>query len=173
MSSKIIINTNYIEEYKNIIQTTNLQRAYQEQIKFFRYLRNCLQKEMVDLKFTGNIVENNMDYSYFQITNFNLKQEGLKIVFVFLHQQFKYQIWLSGVNRQEQLKKINMYQKSTNYNLTSNPIKTDYIIRKDVETKFDYNNLEKLINDLKEEIYSFINDISYNIQNSISKNDLR
>ena len=84
----ITINTNYIEEYKKIIQTTNLQKGYQEIIKFFRYLRNYLQKEMNDFYFTGNIVENNMDYSYFQFTNENLKKKGLKIVFVFLHKEF-------------------------------------------------------------------------------------
>lgn len=72
MKDKITINTNYIEEYKKIIQTTNLQRGYQELIKFFRYLRNYLQKEMTNFNFTTNIVENNMDYSYFQFTNENL-----------------------------------------------------------------------------------------------------
>ena len=40
MEDKITINTKYIEEYKKIIQTTNLQRGYQELIKFFRHLRN-------------------------------------------------------------------------------------------------------------------------------------
>lgn len=160
MKGKITINTNYIEEYKNIIQTTNLQRDYQELIKFFKYLRNYLQKEMTDLNFTANIVENNMDYSYFQFTNENLKKKGLKIVFVFVHKEFKYQIWLSGVNRQEQVKYFNMYEKNTRFKLTPNPIKTDYILSKDVETEFNYDDLEKLLNNLKREIYIFINDIS-------------
>ena len=48
MKDNITINKNYIEEYKKIIQTTNLQKGYQEIIKFFRYLRNYLQKEMND-----------------------------------------------------------------------------------------------------------------------------
>ena len=83
MKNNITINTNYIEEYKKIIQTTNLQKGYQEIIKFFRYLRNYLQKEMNDFYFTGNIVENNMDYSYFQFTNENLKKKRIKNCFRF------------------------------------------------------------------------------------------
>ena len=160
MKNNIIINTNYIEEYKKIIQTTNLQKGYQEIIKFFRYLRNYLQKEMNDFYFTGNIVENNMDYSYFQFTNEKLKKKGLKIVFVFLHKEFKYQIWLSGVNRQAQVKCFNTYKNNNKYNLSPNPNKTDYILSKDIDIESNYDNLENLLDELKKEIYVFINDIN-------------
>ncbi len=57
------INANYINEYKKLIQSTNLQKGYQEFVKFFRGLRTYLSGNMSDYKFTGNIVENNMDYS--------------------------------------------------------------------------------------------------------------
>lgn len=155
----MVVNEKYINEYKKLITTTNLQKGYQEFIKFFRYLRNSLQKEMIDYKFTGNIVENNMDYSYFQFTDEILKGKGLKIVFVFVHKEFKYQIWLSGVNRQEQIKYFNICEKNMKHGLTTDPAKTDYIVSKDVETEFDYDNLEKVINSLKKEIYKFIYDI--------------
>lgn len=90
--SKEIINIEYISEYKEIIKNTNLQKGYQEFIKVFKYLRVNLEKEMPDFKFTGNIVENNMDYSYFQFTNNQLKEKGLKIVFTFVHKTFTYEI---------------------------------------------------------------------------------
>lgn len=95
-------NGNYIMEYKNIIQSTNLKKGYQEFIKFFRYLRAYLAKELKDYNFTSNIVENNMDYSYFQFTNQKLKAKGLKIVVAFDHQKFIYEVWLSGINRKVQ-----------------------------------------------------------------------
>lgn len=160
MKDIVIINTNYIEEYKNIIQTTNLQRGYQELIKFFRYLRNYLQKEMTNFNFTANIVENNMDYSYFQFTNENLKKKGVKIVCVFLHKEFKYQVWLSGVNRQTQIKCFNMYEKNNKYTMSPNPDKTDYILSKDINIELNYDNIENLLNNFKKEIYMFIDDIN-------------
>lgn len=159
MKEKITINTNYIEEYKKIIQTTNLQKGYQESIKFFRYLKNYLQKEMNNFKFTANIVENNMDYSYFQFTNEKLKKKGLKIVFVFVHKEFKYQIWLSGVNRQTQVKYSDMYEKNNKYTISPNPDKTDYIISRDIDIELNYDNLEDLLDNFKKKVYMFINDI--------------
>ena len=65
MKNNISININYIEEYKNIIENTNLQKGYQEIIKLFKNLKIYFEKEMPKFKFTPNIVENNMDYSYF------------------------------------------------------------------------------------------------------------
>lgn len=136
MKNNISININYIEEYKNIMKNTNLQKGYQEIIKLFRYLKIYFEKEMPEFKFTSNIVENNMDYSYFQFTNDKLKKNKLKIVFVFIHKEFKFQIWLSGINRNIQ----NIY-KNTKYNLSINPNKTDYILSKDLN--LNYNDLKQ------------------------------
>ena len=159
MKNNISININYIEEYKNIIENTNLQKGYQEIIKLFRYLKIYFEKEMPEFKFTSNIVENNMDYSYFQFTNDKLRENKLKIVFVFIHKDFKFQIWLSGINRNIQEKYFNIY-KNTKYNLSIDPNKTDYILYKDLN--FNYNNLEQSLICLKKEVYSFINDIINN-----------
>ena len=155
MKNNISININYIEEYKNIMKNTNLQKGYQEIIKLFRYLKVYFEKEMPEFKFTSNIVENNMDYSYFQFTNDKLKKNKLKIVFVFIHKEFKFQIWLSGINRNIQ----NIY-KNTKYNLSINPNKTDYILSKDLN--LNYNDLKQSLIYLKKEVYSFINDIINN-----------
>ena len=155
MKNNISININYIEEYKNIMKNTNLQKGYQEIIKLFRYLKIYFEKEMPEFKFTSNIVENNMDYSYFQFTNDKLKKNKLKIVFVFIHKEFKFQIWLSGINRNIQ----NIY-KNTKYNLSINPNKTDYILSKDLN--LNYNDLKQSLIYLKKEVYSFINDIINN-----------
>ncbi len=46
MKNNISININYIEEYKNIMKNTNLQKGYQEIIKLFRYLKIYFEKEM-------------------------------------------------------------------------------------------------------------------------------
>ena len=51
------INSKYINEYKRLMQTTDLQKGYQEFIKFFRGLRTYLSGSMSKYKFTGNIVE--------------------------------------------------------------------------------------------------------------------
>ena len=154
------INEHYINDYKNIIQTTNLQQGYQEFIKFFRYLRIYLEKELQDYIFTGNIVENNMDYSYFQFTDKELKTKGLKIVIVFVHKEFNYQVWLSGVNRRIQAEYYNKLKGFNNkYILTTNPEKLDYIFKNELISECCYDNLDKLMNEIKYKVTDFIADI--------------
>ena len=151
------INKDYINDYKDIIKTTNLQKGYQEFIKFFRYLKIYLEKELNNYYFTGNIVENNMDYSYFQFTNKELKSRGLKIVIAFIHQDFNYEVWLSGINRNIQNKYYNEVQnKLQKYVITSNPNRTDYIIKSTLVNNPDYDDLDKLLLEIKTNIAEFI-----------------
>lgn len=127
-------NKDLLDEYKRFIQTTNLEKAYQEFISLFRYVRIQLEKQLQEYHFQGNIVENAMDYSYFQFTNENLKQHGLKIAVVFAHREFRFEVWLSGFNRKTQCKYYNMLKShTTSFELTDEPNRTDFILRSAVE----------------------------------------
>ena len=44
-------NSNYLETYKNLLETTELQLGYQEFIKLFRFLRVGLEKRITGLFF--------------------------------------------------------------------------------------------------------------------------
>lgn len=153
-------NDNYIYEYKKLLQTTNLQKGYQEFLKFFRTLRTYLQKELPEYSFTGTIVENNMDYSYFQFSNDALKAKGLKIVIAFIHSEFTYQIWLSGLNREIQCKYYKEFtEKNHPYALTDNPSKTDYIIRNQLIDDCNYNDVEGLLQTIRNNACDFLNNL--------------
>lgn len=153
-------NGDYINEYNRLIQTTNLQKGYQQFIKFFRSLRTYLQSEMTEYTFTGNIVENNMDYSYFQFTNEALKSKGLKIVIAFVHADFVYQIWLSGLNRETQRRHYEyLKEKKHPYSLTSNPSKTDYILQTQLIDECNYHDIEELLITIKEKTLEFIHEV--------------
>lgn len=88
-------NYKFLEEYQNLIQNTNLQKGYQEFIHLFRWLRISLQNRFSSFRFQGNIVENNMEYSYFQFSDDTTKRMGLKIVVVFVHSDFGFEVWIS------------------------------------------------------------------------------
>ena len=119
-----------LAEYKRLLQTTNLQQGYQEFVKSFRQLRTYLQKALPDFEFTGNIVENNMDYAYFQCSNEALRSKKLKIVVAFVHEKFNCQVWLSGMNREVQTKYCNALKSNRPpYDLTDNPAKKNYIVK--------------------------------------------
>ncbi len=155
-----MIKTKHLLEYKKLLQTTNLQKGYQEQTKLFRLLRIYLKKELKGYTFSGNIVENNMDYAYFQFTDENLKSKGLKIVIAFIYKDFEYEVWLSGYNRKVQ----NDFQKNfeeldCKYNLTNNPNRTDYILKNRVTNNPDYNNIDKLQIEIKDGVEEFIESV--------------
>ena len=66
--------------YRELLQTTNLQKAYQEWFRWFRFLRNELERRMPDYQFQGTVAENGMEYAYFQFASMELKEKGLKIL---------------------------------------------------------------------------------------------
>lgn len=123
-------NRDLLNEYKTILQTTDLIEAYQEFIKLFRFLRLELEKAMTEYRFQGNIAENGMGYSYFLFWNEELKNKGLKIAVVFVHRDFRFEVWVSGFNRKYQSKYYDILKdKEIPFDLTSSPTKTDYILR--------------------------------------------
>lgn len=141
------INSNYINEYKKILQSTNLQKGYQEFIKFFRGFRTYLADNLSEYKFTGNIVENNMDYSYFQFSNDDLQSKGLKFVIAFTHYKFEYEIWLSGMNRKIQINYHSKLSKAKHkYTMSPDPNRFDYILKDKLFDELNYDDCEKLFN---------------------------
>lgn len=154
------INSNYINDYKILIQTTDLQKDYQEFIKFFRGLRTFLAGSMTDYKFTGNIVENGMDYSYFQFTDDELQSKGLKIVISFVHKEFVYEMWLSGMNRKIQCKYHSLLSnEKCKYELSKDPNKVDYIIKDKLVDDINYEKYDRLVQDIQTNIDKFIKDV--------------
>lgn len=136
---------NLLSEYKELLQTTNLRKGYQEFIKLFRYIRVSLEKNMSEYKFQGNIVENGMDYSYFLFTSESLKEKGLKIAIVFVHSNFQFEVWLSGYNRNYQLKYYDLLKgKNIPFQLTDNPARKDYILRVVLEENVDISDADLL-----------------------------
>lgn len=153
-----MINTKYILEFKNIIQKTNLQKGYQEQMKLFRLLRLYLKKDLTNYVFSGNIVENNMDYAYFQFTDNIFKSKGLKIVIVFIYKDFEYEVWMSGYNRNIQNDYFRILKTIEHkYSITENPNKTDYILRYRITNNNNFSTFNQLLQEIKTGTQQFIN----------------
>ena len=149
-------NSKYINEYKKIIQTTDIQLGYKELINSIKHLKSYLQKEMKNFIFSKNIVENNLEYTYFHFTNKELKSHGLKLVLVFTHKEFKFEIFLSGVNRQKQINFFNdIKDKKIKYILSNNPSKTDYVLKYEINNNFNYETIEEISIDIYSDIQEF------------------
>lgn len=146
----MLLNQGYLEIYKTLIQTTELQHGYQEFIKLFRFLRVALEKEFPEYTFSGNIVENAMDYSYFQFTNEHLKILGLKVVVAFVHKDFCFEVWISGFNRKVQCQYYErLKDQSLPFILNETPSSVDYILKNSLDKEMDLHHGEKLIAEIK------------------------
>ena len=125
-----------LETYRALLQTTDLQKAYQEFIRLFRFLRNELERQMPDFRFQSSITENAMDYAYFSFTDPALKEKGLKLVIVFDYKNFRLEVWLSGVNRTAQCRWAENWSTCPPpMKLTTDPNHTDFVVRLPVETE--------------------------------------
>ena len=119
-----------LETYRTLLQTTDLQNAYQEFIRLFRFLRNELERQMPDFRFQSSITENAMDYAYFSFTNPALKEKGLKLVVVFDHRNFRLEVWLSGANRTAQCRWAeHLRDYPPPMELTQAPNHTEFVVR--------------------------------------------
>lgn len=124
-----------LEMYHILLKTTDLQKAYQEFVRLFHFLRNELERQLPGFRFQSNITENAMDYSYFSFTNPNLKEKGLKLVVAFVHKDFRFEVWLSGFNRAAQCRWVEYLRTcSLPIELTHDPHHTDFVVRLPVET---------------------------------------
>ena len=125
-----------LETYRTLLQTTDLQKAYQEFIRLFRFLRNELERQLPDFRFQSSITENAMDYTYFSFTNPSLKEKGLKLVVAFDHKNFRIEAWLSGFNRTAQCRWAEHLRACPPpMELTPNPNHTDFVVCLPVKTE--------------------------------------
>jgi hypothetical protein len=89
-------------EYCKQLELGKIQEAYKGLMTYLSALRNDFSVQYPQFEFPGSLYFGYMDMSYFSIVTPNLKPHKLKIAVVFLHQEFRFEAWLSGVNRQIQ-----------------------------------------------------------------------
>lgn len=117
-------------EYKRIIETTNVQKCYQQILKLIRNISSELEKEMPEYTFMGRVVENQMDFSYFQATRKSLKEAGLKIQVVFVHNTCEFEVWISGYNRKIQCSYYEqLHHTECPFAVCASPERNDFIIK--------------------------------------------
>lgn len=86
-------------EYKRIMDNTMIRSCYRQVMSLIKTMASVLEERLPSYRFMKRIVENQMDVTYFQLTNEQLKDRGLKIQVVFVHETCGFEVWMSGYNR--------------------------------------------------------------------------
>ncbi len=115
-----------------------------------KYISAELEKELPEYTFMGRVVENQMDFSYFQATRETLKESGLKVQVVFIHSTCKFEVWISGYNRKIQSRYYKMLCNSEClFEVCSDPERNDFILKAPVEKEITTDTPEAIIAEIK------------------------
>jgi ABC-type transport system substrate-binding protein len=87
-----------IAAYTQQLQQGEIQIAYKGILAFMGKLRAAFIKKYPHYD-VSNIYQGYLDMSYFSLSTKPLKEKGLKIAIVYLHEKGSFEVWLSARNR--------------------------------------------------------------------------
>jgi hypothetical protein len=157
-----------IDEYRKQLEKGAIQEAYRGLMEYIMGLRTHFMKKYSDSIESGSIYYGYMDMTYFSVFPKSIKDRKLKVPIVFLHEEFRFEVWLSGVNRQVQEKYWELIEESkwNKYKLVSQEGKgVDSIIEHILVDNPDFSDLDALTQQIEIGTLKFIQDV----ENFLSK----
>ena len=148
-------------EYKKQLEKGIIQKAYQGLMEYMMSLKNHFTNKYPDYSVPGSIYYGYMDMTYFSVLPKSLKDRDLKIAIVFLYDTFRFEIWLSGKNKQILLKYWQYFKKGNwdKYKIVE-PVKgVDSIVEHILIDNPDFSDLEDLTKQIDKGTLKFIKDI--------------
>jgi hypothetical protein len=157
----------YINDYKKQLKRGAIKAAYKGLMEYFKDLRLYLKNKYPDYFLSGSIHEGQMDYTYFYFFPKSLKSQKLKIVILFIHDTFTFEVWLAGYNRNVQAKYWKLFKENdwNKYHIASNPRDVDFIIEFILIDNPDFGDIDTLTSQIEKGTLNFINDV----ENFLSK----
>ncbi|MAU10163.1 MAG: hypothetical protein CL607_10100 [Anaerolineaceae bacterium] len=89
-------------EYKTQLERGTIQTAYRGLMDYIMGFRTHFAKSYPDLEVSRSVYYGYMDMTYFSVFPAALKANKLKIPIVFQHEAFRFEVWLSGMNKRVQ-----------------------------------------------------------------------
>lgn len=151
----------YITEYRTQLQSGVIQQAYKGLMEYLMGLRTHFQKEYPEYFVSGSLYYGYMDMSYFSFFPASLKDRGLKVAIVFLHEAFRFEIWLTGYNKKIQTQYWNMIRESgwSKYHIVPSTKGADSILEHVLVENPDFSDLEALTRQVETGTLSFTKDV--------------
>ena len=160
-----------MNEYKKQLQNGIVQKAYQGLMNYIMGLRSYFEKRYPDYSVSGSIYFGYMDMTYFSFFPESLKLRKLKVGIVFVHEAFRFEVWLFGYNKSVQAKYWKLFKESgwSKYKVPSAIKGVDTILEGILVENPDFSDLEVLAKQIERETLKFIEDV----ENFLSKHPER
>ena len=151
----------YIFEYRKQIRKGAIQQAYKGLMEYIMDLRTHFKNKYPDHAISGSVYYGYMDMTYFSFQPKSLKERGLKIAIVFIHDAFRFEVWLAGYNKQVQTKYWNLFKESgwKQYHLVPSTEGVDSIMEHVLVEEPDFSELESLTKKIERETMKFIEEV--------------
>ena len=151
----------YMREYRKQIEKGDIKEAYRGLMKYVMELRLYFKNKYPDHCVSGSIYNGYMDMTYFSFFPESLKLRKLKVAIVFIHDTFRFEVWLAGYNKQVQTKYWKLFKESDlkEYSIPSKAESVDSIIEYVLAEKPDFSDLDTLTKQIERGTLKFIKDV--------------
>jgi hypothetical protein len=150
-----------LQEYRAQLKKGAIQEAYRGLMEFLMALRTHFNNKYPDYFVSGSIYYGHMDMTYFSFFPKPFQERKLKIAIVFLHETFRFEAWLAGVNKQVQAKYWKLFKECDwhKYRLVSTPKGADSILESPLTNDPDFRDLAALTEQIEKRTLIFIKDV--------------
>jgi len=151
----------YMNEYRKQLEKGAIQAAYKGLMEYIMSLRTYFKNKYPDYFVSGSIYYGYMDMTYFSFFPKSLKDRKLKIAIVFLHEAFRFEVWLAGNNKQVQSKYWKLFKESdwNKYPIVSTTKGVDSIVEYILVDNPDFSDLDTLTKQIERATLKFIKDV--------------
>lgn len=149
-----------MNEYKKQLEKGTIKEAYQGLIRYVADLRTHFKTTNPDY-YVSSLYPGSMDMTFFSIYSQSLKFRGLKIGIIFVHETFRFEVWLVGFNKQMQSKYWNVIKDSGwyQYQIVPTTQGVDAIIEHILVDNPDFNDFGSLTKQIESGTMQFIQDV--------------
>lgn len=146
--------------YNRALQQGSMQRAYRGILTFMGDLNRSWKQKHPEWV-VGSVYPGYLDMTYFPVTPPKLKEHGLKIAFVYLHRENRFEVWLAANNRRIQSNFIRYLQHKTSpFKLTPPGPGVDSILIESITDRPDFDEPDTLMLQIEETILGFVEEVT-------------
>ena len=151
-----------MSEYKKQLEKGTIKQAYTGLMGYMAHLRSYFEHEHSQILVSGSLYYGFMDMTYFALYPIALKDRKLKIALVFLHEQFRFEVWLAGVNKAVQNKYWRFFQENNwkKYTIPQTTSGTDSILEHVLVENPNFNDLDALTKQIENGTLEFIEEVT-------------
>jgi hypothetical protein len=154
-------------EYRRQLEKGTIQAAYRGLMDYIMGLRAYFEKKYSEYEVSGAIYQGYMDMTYFSFFPATLKAKGLKVGIVFLHETFRFEVWLFGYNKKIQAKYWKLFSEKgfNNYHVPPTTTGVDSIVEGVLVENPDFGDLDALTIRIEDGTLKFMGDVENFLSN--------